>query len=121
MLNVFYRIAMSRILIIEDETPMRTALKDVLEGEGYRVIAAADGESGLDRALKEKPDLIYCSITGFGQDGPYSHRAGYDLLAQGMGGIMDLTGMADGEPMRGGEIGKRVGLGFAGHRVQGNS
>jgi crotonobetainyl-CoA:carnitine CoA-transferase CaiB-like acyl-CoA transferase len=59
---------------------------------------------GLDYASlsKEKPDLIYCSITGFGQDGPYSHRAGYDLLVQGMGGIMDLTGMPDGEPMRGG-------------------
>ena len=59
---------------------------------------------GLDYASlsKDKPDLIYCSITGFGQDGPYSHRAGYDLLIQGMGGIMDLTGMPDGEPMRGG-------------------
>jgi crotonobetainyl-CoA:carnitine CoA-transferase CaiB-like acyl-CoA transferase len=59
---------------------------------------------GLDYASlsREKPDLIYCSITGFGQDGPYSHRAGYDLLIQGMGGIMDLTGMPDGEPMRGG-------------------
>src|SRR5437868_13319710 len=43
-----------------------------------------------------------CSITGFGQDGPYAHRAGYDLLIQGMGGIMDLTGQPDGEPMRGG-------------------
>jgi DNA-binding response OmpR family regulator len=53
---------MSRILIIEDETPMRTALKDVLEGEGYRVLTAADGESGLDRALKEKPDLILLDI-----------------------------------------------------------
>jgi glutaryl-CoA transferase len=59
---------------------------------------------GLDyqSLSKDKPDLIYCSITGFGQDGPYSHRAGYDLLVQGMGGIMDLTGMPDGEPMRGG-------------------
>src|SRR5208283_3684745 len=44
--------------------------------------------------------LIYCSITGFGQDGPYAKRAGYDLMAQGMGGIMDLTGMAGGEPTR---------------------
>jgi crotonobetainyl-CoA:carnitine CoA-transferase CaiB-like acyl-CoA transferase len=44
--------------------------------------------------------LIYCSVTGFGQDGPYAKRAGYDLMAQGMGGIMDLTGMADGEPTR---------------------
>ena len=59
---------------------------------------------GLDyKSLSaEKPDLIYCSITGFGQDGPYSHRAGYDLLIQGMGGIMDLTGKPDDEPMRGG-------------------
>jgi crotonobetainyl-CoA:carnitine CoA-transferase CaiB-like acyl-CoA transferase len=59
---------------------------------------------GLDyKSLsKENPRLIYCSITGFGQDGPYAHRAGYDLLVQGMGGIMDLTGMPDGEPMRGG-------------------
>jgi crotonobetainyl-CoA:carnitine CoA-transferase CaiB-like acyl-CoA transferase len=46
------------------------------------------------------PRLIYCSVTGFGQDGPYAKRAGYDLMAQGMGGIMDLTGMADGEPTR---------------------
>jgi crotonobetainyl-CoA:carnitine CoA-transferase CaiB-like acyl-CoA transferase len=46
------------------------------------------------------PRLIYCSVTGFGQDGPYAPRAGYDLLVQGMGGIMDLTGTPDGEPMR---------------------
>jgi crotonobetainyl-CoA:carnitine CoA-transferase CaiB-like acyl-CoA transferase len=46
------------------------------------------------------PRLIYCSITGFGQDGPYAPRAGYDLMAQGMAGIMDLTGMAHGEPTR---------------------
>jgi crotonobetainyl-CoA:carnitine CoA-transferase CaiB-like acyl-CoA transferase len=59
---------------------------------------------GLDynSLVKEKPDIIYCSVTGFGQDGPYAHRAGYDLLVQGMGGIMDLTGLPDGEPMRGG-------------------
>lgn len=48
----------------------------------------------------DNPRLIYCSITGFGQEGPYSHRAGYDLLVQGMSGIMDITGPADGEPMR---------------------
>ena len=46
---------MARILIIEDETPMRTALKDVIEAEGYRALTAADGESGLKRALEEKP------------------------------------------------------------------
>jgi DNA-binding response OmpR family regulator len=53
---------MSRILIIEDETPMRTALADVLAGEGYRALTAADGESGLRRALEEKPDLILLDI-----------------------------------------------------------
>jgi crotonobetainyl-CoA:carnitine CoA-transferase CaiB-like acyl-CoA transferase len=46
------------------------------------------------------PRLIYCSVTGFGQDGPYAPRAGYDLLVQGMGGIMDITGTAEGEPTR---------------------
>ena len=52
----------SRLLIVEDELPMRTALKDCLEGEGYRVLTAADGEVGLERALKEKPDLILLDI-----------------------------------------------------------
>ena len=57
---------------------------------------------GLDDAslAAVNPRLVYCSITGFGQDGPYAHRAGYDLLVQGMSGIMDITGPADGEPMR---------------------
>jgi glutaryl-CoA transferase len=59
---------------------------------------------GLDYASlsKENPRLIYCSVTGFGQTGPYAARAGYDLMAQGMGGIMDLTGPAEGEPQRAG-------------------
>lgn len=55
---------------------------------------------GLDyaslRALN--PKLVYCSITGFGQDGPYAARAGYDFLIQGMGGLMSLTGTPAGEP-----------------------
>ncbi|KEA64645.1 L-carnitine dehydratase/bile acid-inducible protein F [Marinobacterium lacunae] len=55
---------------------------------------------GLDyESLKAvKPDLIYCSITGFGQDGPYANRAGYDFLLQGMGGLMGITGKPDSEP-----------------------
>ncbi|WP_309045670.1 CaiB/BaiF CoA transferase family protein [Marinobacter sediminicola] len=55
---------------------------------------------GLDYdSLKTvKPDLVYCSITGFGQSGPYSKRAGYDFLLQGMGGLMDITGRPDEEP-----------------------
>ncbi|MDH6268681.1 crotonobetainyl-CoA:carnitine CoA-transferase CaiB-like acyl-CoA transferase [Rhizobium sp. SG_E_25_P2] len=63
---------------------------------------------GLDyeslRAIN--PKLIYCSITGFGQDGPYAPRAGYDFMIQGMGGIMDLTGAPDGEP-------QKIGVAFA--------
>lgn len=55
---------------------------------------------GLDYAsLKQaNPRLVYCSITGFGQTGPYAARAGYDFLIQGMGGLMSVTGQPDGEP-----------------------
>jgi DNA-binding response OmpR family regulator len=53
---------MERILIVEDELPMRTALQDVLLSEGYRVLSATDGESGLRRALDDKPDLILLDI-----------------------------------------------------------
>jgi crotonobetainyl-CoA:carnitine CoA-transferase CaiB-like acyl-CoA transferase len=57
---------------------------------------------GLDHETLrgENPRLIYCSITGFGQDGPAASRAGYDFMIQGMGGIMDLTGAPDGEPQK---------------------
>jgi DNA-binding response OmpR family regulator len=51
-----------RILIIEDEAPMRRALADLLASEGYRALAAADGVSGLQRALAEKPDLILLDV-----------------------------------------------------------
>ena len=51
-----------RILIVEDETPMRTALADLFASENYRVLTAADGESGLNRALDEKPDLIVLDV-----------------------------------------------------------
>ena len=53
---------MPRVLIIEDELPMRTALKDCLEAEGHRVLTAADGEAGLKRAVEEKPDLVLLDI-----------------------------------------------------------
>jgi crotonobetainyl-CoA:carnitine CoA-transferase CaiB-like acyl-CoA transferase len=55
---------------------------------------------GLDYATLSavNPRLIYCSITGFGQTGPYADRAGYDFLIQGMGGLMSVTGRRDGEP-----------------------
>jgi crotonobetainyl-CoA:carnitine CoA-transferase CaiB-like acyl-CoA transferase len=53
---------------------------------------------GFDDLQRLNPRLVYCSITGFGQTGPYCHRAGYDFLLQGMGGLMSLTGLPDGEP-----------------------
>ncbi len=55
---------------------------------------------GLDHtALSElNPRLVYCSITGFGQTGPYSHRAGYDFVIQAMGGLMSITGQSDDQP-----------------------
>ena len=55
---------------------------------------------GLDyESLKKiNPKLVYCSITGFGQDGPYAPRAGYDFIVQGMSGLMSITGPAGGEP-----------------------
>lgn len=63
---------------------------------------------GLDfqSVHKINPRLVYCSVTGFGQDGPYAHRAGYDFLIQGMSGIMDLTGDPDGSP-------QKIGVAFA--------
>ena len=59
---------------------------------------------GLDYASLSalNPRLIYCSITGFGQTGPYSHRAGYDFIIQGMSGLMSITGEADGQPQKSG-------------------
>ncbi|MFN0115046.1 MAG: CaiB/BaiF CoA transferase family protein [Paracoccaceae bacterium] len=59
---------------------------------------------GLDwESLKAvKPRLIYCSITGFGQDGPYAPRAGYDYVIQGMSGLMSVTGEPDGQPQKAG-------------------
>jgi len=59
---------------------------------------------GLDYASlsAQFPKLIYCSITGFGQTGPYAHRAGYDFIIQGMSGLMSITGEPDGQPQKSG-------------------
>ncbi len=53
-----------------------------------------------DSLKKINPKLVYCSITGFGQDGPYAPRAGYDFIVQGMSGLMSITGPAGGEPQK---------------------
>jgi len=75
------------------------ARSDVLI-ENFKVGGLA--KFGLDYKSLEpaNPRLVYCSVTGFGQTGPSALRAGYDLMAQGIGGMMGLTGTADGEPMR---------------------
>ncbi len=74
--------------------------------ENFRVGALRRYGLGYDDLKEDLPGLVYCSITGFGQTGPNAHRAGYDLLAQGYGGIMSLTGEPDGKPMK-------VGVGIA--------
>jgi glutaryl-CoA transferase len=77
------------------------ARSDVLI-ENFKVGGLA--KFGLDykSLAPDNPRLIYCSVTGFGQTGPSAPLPGYDLMAQGIGGIMGLTGNADGEPMRAG-------------------
>ncbi len=68
--------------------------------ENFKTGTLAKYGLGFDDLHGEFPRLIYCSITGFGQTGPYASRPGYDALIQGMGGVMSLTGEPDGEPMK---------------------
>jgi crotonobetainyl-CoA:carnitine CoA-transferase CaiB-like acyl-CoA transferase len=92
----------------------RSVTLDITRPEGQAIVRelAADADVlienfkvgglaayGLDYASLRtlNPQLVYCSITGFGQDGPYAARAGYDFLIQGMGGLMSITGRADGD------------------------
>lgn len=93
----------------------RSVTIDIATPDGQRIVRELAAQSdvvlenykvgqlkkyGLDyeslRAVK--PDLVYCSVTGFGQTGPYAHRAGYDFIVQGIGGFMSITGERDGEP-----------------------
>ena len=93
----------------------RSVTVDITQAEGQAIIRALARDSdvllenfkvgglaayGLDYASLrgENPRLIYCSITGFGQTGPYAKRAGYDFLVQGMGGLMSITGRREDEP-----------------------
>ena len=89
------------------------------QAEVRRLVADADvvienfkvgtlAKYGLDYASlsADNPGLVYCSITGFGQDGPYASRPGYDFIIQGMSGVMDLTGDPDGPP-------QKIGVAFA--------
>ena len=75
------------------------ASSDILV-ENFKVGALAKYGLGYDQLHPRFPGLIYCSITGFGQTGPYAARPGYDSLIQAMGGVMSLTGEPDGQPQK---------------------
>ena len=68
--------------------------------ENFKVGALAKYGLGYEQLHARFPGLVYCSITGFGQTGPYAPRPGYDSLVQAMGGVMSLTGEPEGEPMK---------------------
>lgn len=68
--------------------------------ENFKVGGLAKYGLDYDSLKSINPRLVYCSITGFGQDGPDSGRAGYDFMIQGMGGLMSVTGEPDGMPMK---------------------
>ena len=78
----------------------RIARKSQVVVENFKQGALA--HYGLDYAslAAENPALVYCSITGFGQDGPEANRAGYDFMIQGMAGLMSITGEPEGMPMK---------------------
>lgn len=85
----------------EGQAQLRTLLADAdILIENFKVGGLA--KYGLDYATLSAlfPKLIYCSITGFGQTGPYAHRAGYDYIIQGMSGLMSVTGEPDGQPQK---------------------
>jgi formyl-CoA transferase len=66
--------------------------------ENYKVGTLARYGLGWEALHTLNPRLVYCSVTGFGQDGPHAHRPGYDFIFQGMGGLMSITGERDGQP-----------------------
>lgn len=68
--------------------------------ENFKVGGLVKYGLDYDSLTKINPKLIYCSITGFGQTGPYAHRAGYDFIIQGMAGLMSVTGEPDGQPQK---------------------
>jgi len=85
------------------------AAKSDIVVENFKVGGLARYGLDYDSLAEINPALIYCSITGFGQTGPYRHRTGYDFLIQGMGGVMSITGFPDeqgGQPTK-------VGVGIA--------
>ncbi|MCK4713014.1 MAG: CoA transferase, partial [Marinosulfonomonas sp.] len=88
------------------DTLRRLAAKADVVIQNFKAGGLAKYGLDYETLSADNPALVYCSITGFGQTGPNSHRAGYDLLVQGSGGIMSLTGDPDGAPVK-------VGVGIA--------
>ncbi len=85
----------------EGQALIRTlALQSDIVVENFKVGGLTQYGLDYESLKKLNPKLIYCSITGFGQDGPYAERAGYDLMIQAMTGMMSITGQADGPPTR---------------------
>lgn len=74
--------------------------------ENFRVGSLDRYGLGREALRKENPRLVHCSITGFGQDGPFAERPGFDVMIQGLSGLMDITGTPDGAP-------QKVGVAFA--------
>ena len=68
--------------------------------ENFKVGTLAKYALAYDDLRGDFPGLVYCSVTGFGQTGPYAPRPAYDALIQAMGGVMSITGEPDGEPMK---------------------
>ena len=80
----------------------RIAQKSHVLVENFKVGNLARYKLGYDDLKEDNPGLVYCSITGFGQTGPYAERPGYDPLIQAMGGFMSVTGEPEGVPMKAG-------------------
>ncbi|WP_332816956.1 CaiB/BaiF CoA transferase family protein [Sphingopyxis sp.] len=97
-----------RGVAIDIATPEGQAeIRDLIAGadvviENYKVGGLAKYDLDPATLIADFPRLIVCSITGFGQTGPYAHRAGYDFIIQAMGGAMSLTGEPDGAPQKAG-------------------
>ena len=82
------------------ETVRQLARRCDILVENFKVGGLAKYGLDYQSLSRDTPGIVYCSITGFGQTGPNAHKPGYDLLAQGYGGIMSLTGDPEGEPMK---------------------
>lgn len=95
-----------RSITVEMDTPegqatiRRLAAKADILVENFKVGGLRKYGLDYESLSALNPRLIYCSVTGFGQDGPYAHRGGYDFMIQAMSGIMSITGEPEGEPMK---------------------